>query len=225
VRPDPTTVAAALATAFGPLDERTVNVASLLFQARDATAGLVGIAAHRLLGQPDRNGPITAEVIERIDCAEPTVQLTTRTTTRDMAFGDTVVPAGETIVAWLAAANRQIATAGSRQGAGLEGAGLEGTGSVGDCSKSHHDRAPRSFSFGVGPHACPGRSLALEIAAGVLRAVMERGPRMVGDVLYEPRPNLRIPMELVVELAPPGPSRRAPTATDDRTAPDERGGT
>jgi cytochrome P450 len=221
VRPDATAVAAALATAFGPLDERTVNVASLLFQARDATAGLIGIAAHRLLGEPDRNGPITAEVIERIDCAEPTVQLTTRTTTADMAFGDTVVPAGETIVVWLAAANPPIATARSREGAGLEGAGPEGAGSVDDCSKGHHDRAARSFSFGAGPHTCPGRSVALEIAAGVLRAVMERGPRMVGDVLYEPRPNLRIPMDLVVELAQPGHPGRAAIVTGDRTAPDE----
>jgi cytochrome P450 len=221
VRPDPTTVAAALATAFGPLDERTVNVASLLFQARDATAGLIGIAAYRLLGEPDRTGPITAETIERIDRAEPAVQLTTRTTTRDMSFGDVVVPAGGTIVVWLAAANRQIAAAGSREGAGLEGAGPEGAGSVDDCSKGHHDRAARSFSFGAGAHACPGRSLALEIAAGVLRAVMERGARMVGGVVYEPRPNLRIPTELVVELAPAGHPGRAAIVTGDRTAPDE----
>jgi cytochrome P450 len=190
VRPDPTTVAAALATAFGPLDERTVNVASLLFQARDATAGLIGIAAHRLLGEPDRWGPITAETIERIDRGEPAVQLTTRATTRDMEFGDVVVPAGGTIVLWLAAANRQT----------------------------------RSFSFGAGPHACPGRSQALEIAAGVLRAVVERGARMVGDVLYEPRPNLRIPTDLVVELGPAEPSGE-PIATVDRSASDDRGGT
>jgi cytochrome P450 len=218
VRPDPTTVAAALTTAYGPLDERTVNVASLLFQARDATAGLIGIAAHRLLGEPDRTGPITAEIIERIDRAEPAVQLTTRTTTRELAFGDVVVPAGGTVVVWLAAANGQSAAAGSRQGAGPEGAGSEDDG-----SKSHHDRATPSFSFGAGPHACPGRSLALEIAAGVLRAVMDRGARMVGDVLYEPRPNLRIPMEIVVELAPAGPPGPGPIATDDRTPPDERG--
>jgi cytochrome P450 len=235
VRPDPTTVAAALTTAFGPLDERTVNVASLLFQAKDATAGLIGIAAHRLLGEPDRTRPITAEIIERIDRGEPAVQLTTRTTTGDMAFGDVVVPAGEAVVVWLAAANRQIASARSREGAGLEGAGLEGAGlegaglegagSVDDCAKSHRDRATRSLSFGAGPHACPGRSLALEIAPGVLRAVMERGARMVGGVVYEPRPNLRIPTELLVELAPAGHPGWAAIVTDDRTVPDEGGAT
>jgi cytochrome P450 len=55
--------------------------------------------------------------------------------------------------------------------------------------------------FGAGPHACPGRDLAVALATGVLAGIAAAGwaPRP-GDVTYEPRPNLRLPatVDLVV---------------------------
>lgn len=70
---------------------------AVLFQARDATAGLIGNALHTAAGPPD----------DRIAAAlrhDAPVQLTTRLTTADLAITGRTIPAGRKVVAVLAAA-------------------------------------------------------------------------------------------------------------------------
>jgi len=58
-------------------------------------------------------------------------------------------------------------------------------------------REREAFTFGVGPHACPGEMLASLIAeAGVaqLLAAGVRPERLVERVTYRPSANLRIPL-------------------------------
>lgn len=98
-------------------DERTDAAASILFQARDATAALIGLA---LLGQLDGAEPDGAEP----DCAEPglaAVRCTWRTAVADVwlggasgfggadGFGGTVLPAGAAV---------EISLESARAGAG-----------------------------------------------------------------------------------------------------------
>jgi cytochrome P450 len=159
-RPGDATVSAHLRDAVGDLDERTVNELGVLFQARDATAALVAVAATRLLDGTVRE--FTVADVLAADRAEPVLHTTTRRTAAELDLGGVTVPAGETIVVALGAATRVAA---------------DGT-----------------MSFGTGAHACPGRDLALAIAAGMLTALGRRGARVAAPDRYEPRPNLRVPV-------------------------------
>jgi cytochrome P450 len=61
-------------------------------------------------------------------------------------------------------------------------------------------------TFGSGPHACPGRPIAVALARGVLAAVADRGlaPSLPAPPGYEARPNLRIPLAIpLVDAAHP----------------------
>ncbi|CRK55489.1 putative cytochrome P450 [Alloactinosynnema sp. L-07] len=51
-------------------------------------------------------------------------------------------------------------------------------------------------AFGAGRHACPGAELAIALTRGVLDALT--GVRLAGPVHYEARPNLRLPIRLMV---------------------------
>lgn len=91
------------------------------------------------------------------------VQNTRRFLQADVRLGDTVMRAGEAVLVVLAAANRDPAGNG------------------------------RCFTFGTGVHACPGKELALSIAAGALRQIFESevdvaSVRVQG---YEPSGNVR----------------------------------
>jgi cytochrome P450 len=130
----------------------------LLFQARDATAGLVGSA---LLRADDRDLPerTVAETLRR----DAPVQATTRS---GAGTGDPPV------LAWVVLA-------------------------TGDATPAI---AP---TFGRGRHACPGHAVAAALAAGVLEAFREAGWQAVPgqSVGYEPRPNLRVPHQVLLARA------------------------
>jgi cytochrome P450 len=57
------------------------------------------------------------------------------------------------------------------------------------------ERCARLYAFGFGAHACPGRALAVEIAAAAVRALLVRGMDLetLEPAGYEPFPNLRVP--------------------------------
>ena len=130
----------------------------LMFQARDATAGLVGLA---LLRGCDPDFP-ERTVEETLRCDSP-VQATTRTRT---GTGDAPV------LAWVV-----LATGDATLGI-----------------------AP---TFGRGRHACPGHAVAAALACGVLDGFREAGWQAVpGQAIgYEPRPNLRIPHQILMARA------------------------
>lgn len=163
------------------LDEVAVNVAALLFQAVDATAGLVGNA----LGARARFGPAPTEaLVAETTRFDPSVQLTTRLATAPLALGDVTIPPGDRIVVLLAAANRDP--------------GRFARPDEFDVTRS----GPGPLTFGVGLRPCPGDAHALALATGVLDTLVERHATITTDpVAYEPRPNLRIPTHLGVGLA------------------------
>jgi cytochrome P450 len=105
-RPAPATAEAAVTTLArllgDPAEEALTAAVSLLFQAFDATAGLIGNAAARL-GRPGAAGGADALVADtlRADCP---VQLTTRVAADPVELRDRTVPAGLRIVVVLAAA-------------------------------------------------------------------------------------------------------------------------
>jgi cytochrome P450 len=58
-------------------------------------------------------------------------------------------------------------------------------------------RDRRSFTFGLGGHACPGASLALTIATGAAESLLASGldPTALGrPTRYRPSVNTRIPL-------------------------------
>lgn len=177
-RPEDATVLARLGQVVAVLDERNVNLLAVLFQARDATAALVLVAASRLLDGTAR--VVTVADVLAADRAEPVLHTTARRTVTDLTLGTVTLPAGSEVVVALGAATR---------------AGIDGTA-----------------SFGAGAHACPGRDLALAIAAGMLTALGRRGARVDRPIGYEPRPNLRVPVLRPAKLT----ADRAATGGDHR---------
>ncbi|MEE6264023.1 cytochrome P450 [Plantactinospora sonchi] len=153
-----------LRPAVGSAQERLAAAAGLLFQARDATAALIGSAllADDSPAEPDRR-------IETVLRRQAPVQSTRRWARADLLLGGALVPRGAEVWLLLAAAE----TPG---------------------------RSTGPATFGGGPHACPGRTLAAALARGVVGAVLDRGFRPVPGqpVAYEARPNLRLPVRVLV---------------------------
>ncbi|WP_330290049.1 cytochrome P450 [Streptomyces sp. NBC_00576] len=146
------------------------NVIGLLAQTYDATAGLVGntllaLARH---GQPDDLRAFVAEVVRH----DAPIQNTRRFVATATTIAGHEVPAGSAILLLLAAANRDPL------------ANL-------DPHAFRPDRAdPQVFTFGQGPHRCPGHVVAAAITIGVISTVTGV-PSHEG---YRPSPNARIPV-------------------------------
>ena len=160
---------AAVLAAVGPWDEAQVAaVAGLLFQARDATAAVIGST---LLADRSRTGDGVEAGIEATLRRQAPVQCTRRTATDDAPIGTAVIPRGAPVWVVLAAA----------------------------------EQGPPSppATFGAGPHACPGAAHAIALAGGVLTALDQGGWQPVPGqpVVYEPRPNLRLPAAALVQRA------------------------
>jgi hypothetical protein len=133
----------------------------LMFQARDATAGLVGSA---LLRAGDHDSP--ERTVDDTLRRDAPVQATTR------ARAGTEDPPA---LAWVVLATGEATP----------------------------DIAP---TFGRGRHACPGHAVAAALAAGVLDAFRGAGWQAVPgqSVGYEPRPNLRVPHQVLLARVVPG---------------------
>jgi cytochrome P450 len=147
-------------------EERAVAAVSILFQARDATAGLIGLALCAAASHPQATAAGLVRLAERGD---PPVQCTRRVAARPVTIGGVTIPAGALVWVLLATADRG-------------------------------DPWPPA-TFGGGPHACPARLAATALAGGVVGAILGGGWRPVPGqpVSYEPRPNLRIPVSVLLE--------------------------
>jgi len=159
-----TALLAEMATPDG--EERAVAAVSILFQAHDATAGLIGLALCAAAGHPQASATDLVGLAERGD---PPVQCTRRVAARPVTIGGVIIPAGALVWVLLATADRG-------------------------------DPWPPA-TFGGGPHACPARLAATALARGVVGAILDGGWRPVPGqpVSYEPRPNLRIPVSVLLE--------------------------
>jgi cytochrome P450 len=165
--PDPAADAAVQDLVTGPTDETTAARIGLLAQTYDATAGLIGNAAFVMLRHQLRD-PAEAILAETLRHTPP-VRATKR-----------VTPTGDPIEINLAAANRDPSVFPAPDEF--------------DPTRANRDE---HLDFGHGPHACPGRHIAMAIAAGVLDAI--RDHRLLTQTLtYAPPTNLRVPTHLLI---------------------------
>ncbi len=180
---------AALATEarrVGRGDETVIaaNGIGLMFQAYDATAGLIGntlAALGRDAGLRER-AAADAEVLEQVVLEtlrhDPPVQNTRRFVARDGVVAGAAMRENDAILVVLAAANRDPAANP-------------------DPDRFDPFRLDRHiFTFGAGGHACPGERLATTIAQAGVEALLRAGidaERFAGALAYRPAANLRIP--------------------------------
>ncbi len=175
-------------------DAIVANAIGLLFQAHDATAGLIGNALvalgrhgevrEQVIADPDLLPAILREVLRY----DPPVQNTRRFVARDGVVAGQKMREGDAVLVVLAAANRDPAA---------------------NEDPERFDplrKEPRIFTFGAGAHACPGEALALTIArAGVERLILNGFDleRFAASVAYRPSANGRIPGGLSTGETPP----------------------
>ncbi|KOU09039.1 hypothetical protein ADK86_02270 [Streptomyces sp. NRRL F-5755] len=160
----------------GTWDEATAARIGLLVQAYDATAGLIGNAAHRMLSGDTGDTGGTEGTGGTGDTPEGSAG-----------------SAADTVTAWL---DQTLSTDPPVRGT------FRAPAHGGDPVRIALLTEDGSLAFGAGPHACPGRAHARALAAGVLDALLVRGCRLVRpDLAYEPSANLRVPVRLEVTCA------------------------
>ncbi len=158
---------------FGGVDQdvATANAIGFLFQAYDATAGLIGNTLLALGGVGPAAGSATPlpDLVRQVSRLDPSIQNTRRYVFEDGEIAGRRVRAGDTILVALAAANHDPAA----------------------------DDEKFNQSFGSGPHACPGQRIALAIATVGVEALLNAGvdpAALVDRYRYLPSANARIPV-------------------------------
>jgi cytochrome P450 len=179
----------AAARAAGVAESATIwsNALGLMFQAYEATAGLIGQALVAAARHPDHwevartSAKGVSRFVHEVLRHDPPVQNTRRFTADAATIAGRSVPAGATVLVILAAASRDPA--------------VNPAPDLFDPARFAPDRpAPRLFTFGAGRHACPGTAVATTIAAAVLGALGGRiTARFAAPVGYRPLANVRIP--------------------------------
>lgn len=147
------------------LEEAAVhaNVIGLLVQTCEATAGLIGntlvaLGRHaKALAAVREDHRVLTPVVEEVLRFDPPVQNTRRFVAGTARVAGAAMKAGDEVLLLLAAANRDPL--------------LNAEPDTFDWSR----RGRELFSFGVGRHACPGRSLAIRVAGVALQHLIERG--------------------------------------------------
>lgn len=168
------------------------NLVGLMSQTFEATAGLIGNTWLALSRSPElladflaaREDPSSLglqvqSLVNEVCRFDAPIQNTRRFVTQDALILDTPLPAGAPILLLLGSANRD--STNNQQADELQ-----------------WNRAPQPyFSFGHGVHACPGRSMALVIAAAVLNQGIQTTPLdHLSSLLvdYHPSVNARNPL-------------------------------
>ncbi|MEU6080772.1 cytochrome P450 [Streptomyces sp. NPDC047108] len=201
----------------------------LLFAGYETTMNLLASASLMLLTHPAeletalRQGPDrwAAVVEETLRHASPLEGTTWRRTTEAVDLGGgALVPAGASVLAVLAAANRDPsrypdpdAFRPERYLAGTDGAGASAGAGVDGCSAANHAgtvsgqrRAAPHVAFGHGPHFCVGSRLARLEAAVALPRLFTAFPglRLAADLAglpYRPGLLVRGPRQVPVTTA------------------------
>ncbi|HSF43373.1 MAG TPA: cytochrome P450 [Thermoanaerobaculia bacterium] len=150
------------------------NGIGFLFQAHDATAGLIGNTLLALAAQPETRRQAASDpgrlrqVLQEVVRYDPPIQNTRRFVARDGLVAGCSLKEGDAVLVVLAAANRDPAVEDGR-----------------------------CFTFGIGPHACPGETLATTIAKAGIESLLHAGidfERLADSVIYRPSANARIPL-------------------------------
>ncbi|ASW55621.1 cytochrome P450 [Plantactinospora sp. KBS50] len=172
-----------LVRAAGPDAEPAAVAANglgLLSQTFDATAGLIGntlVAYGRRPDLPRRDAAAVRAVVREVARHDAPIQNTRRFVAEPVPVAGATLAPGDAVLVLLAAANRDPAANESPE-------------------RFRTDRAePAVFTFGAGPHACPGRDLATAIAAAVVDTLLGGGfdPAGLDGVSYLTLANARIP--------------------------------
>jgi cytochrome P450 len=165
-------------------DDVVANGIGFLSQAYEATAGLIGntlVTMGRL--RPSGSRPAQREelaaIVREVVRYDPPVQNTRRFVARDTTIGAQVLKAGDVVLVVVAAANRDP---------------------LANPEPSSFDPARtsrQSFTFGAGPHACPGEAIATAIAEAGVAALLASGvepARLAANVMYRQSGNTRVPI-------------------------------
>jgi cytochrome P450 len=161
------------------------NAIGFMTQAYEATAGLIGNTLRALSAQPALRASVAAEparlesVIREVLRHDAPVQNTRRFVAEDGVIAGQRMAAGETALVVLAAANHDAAA--NPRPERFEAA--------------RADR--RTFTFGAGPHACPGETLAVSIARAGIAGLLAHGldlDALPAHPAYQPSGNVRIPV-------------------------------
>ena len=165
-------------------DVAVANAIGFLFQAYEASAGLIGNCLLALSAERDVRDAASGDrglspsfVAEVIRYDSP-VQNTRRYAHRSGSILGAPIRSGEAILVLLAAANRDP----------------KANARADSFEVDRRDR--RTFTFGLGPHACPGEilasTIALEGAACVIRSGVDVAS-LAKSVRYRRSPNVRSP--------------------------------
>jgi cytochrome P450 len=164
-------------------DTIIANGIGFLSQAYEATAGLLGNTGLALAAQAGLRRMVAADpsllsaVMLEVQRYDPPIQNTRRFLAQDATVAGQAMRAGDLVLVVLAAANRdpQLNPSPARF--------------------DIHRRDRRSFTFGHGPHACPGEALALAIAmAGVEQLIAADIVLEQAKICYRASANARIPI-------------------------------
>lgn len=164
-------------------DTIAANAIGFLFQSYDATAALIANTLSALATHPGSRagapGDLAAlrAVVREVARWDAPVQNTRRFVAQDGMVAGQLMKEGDAILVLLAAANRDPA--------------VNPQPDRFDVTRS----APAIFTFGMGPHACPGEALATAIAAAGVHELLATGvdPATLGPpVAYRPSANVRM---------------------------------
>ncbi|MBZ0316132.1 MAG: cytochrome P450, partial [Anaerolineae bacterium] len=156
------------------------NLIGLMFQAYEATAGLIGntLIAVREFGRPIFEHPhLLPDFIQEVIRYNPSVQNTRRYLSEDVIIGGQAMRAGDTVIVVLAAANRDPQINPNPQ-----------QFQIGRPNRQY-------FTFGLGGHACPGAGVASVITQAAIEQCIRMG--VADDIQalgYHAYVNLRIPI-------------------------------
>ena len=160
-------------------DAVVANAAGFLFQAYEATAGLTGNTLLALARHPEMARDDLRSVVQEVQRYDPSVQNTRRFLARSGVVAGQEMQEGDVILVVLAAANRDPAANPQPD----------------RFDPARQDR--RLFTFGAGPHACPGETLATTIATAGVEALLRSGVNpesLAENVTYRRSGNIRIPV-------------------------------
>ena len=159
-----------------PATPAIANQVGFLFQSHEATAGLIGSTLVALARGAPRGAPGAALVREAARHDSP-VHTTRRFVARDGELAGRNVAEGDAVLVVLAAANRDPAVNPEPD------------------RFDPYRRAPVSFTFGDGIHACPGEAIAVAIAEAAVAHVVGTGvdlAPLARGVRYCPSHNVRV---------------------------------
>ena len=143
-------------------DELLAMLILLLVAGNETTTNLIGNAALELLAHPDALRAVRADpslvpgAIEEVLRFSSPVQMDPRLAVRNVEVQGTIIPAGEFVLCWLGAANRDEAVFERPETFDVRR------------EKQNH------VAFGFGPHYCLGASLATLEAQVAVRVLVAR---------------------------------------------------